>query len=210
MCPGPSARHPTLIGVSMSLPACHCISGTGARLATSPVHAPEPQIDGGTLDDRRVFDALLLKPACGVAICLVAALLLLGSAHAVRNLTRIVFYCALLMPLAANADPLVTMDEVGAAIMSCWNPPVGVEKSTVTLVFSFKSDGSLVGPPTSTFVNVAGDDQIRQHFIAAAVDAVDQCTPVELSPTLAEGIGGSPFTMQFSSSYAEQSITPSN
>lgn len=95
-----------------------------------------------------------VKPTRGLVPGLVATLLVLGT--------------------AANADPLVTMDEVGAAIMSCWKPPVGVEKSTVTLVFSFKSDGSLVGPPTSTFVEVTGDDQVRQIFVAAAVDAVDQ------------------------------------
>ena len=132
----------------------------------------------------------LVKPARGLAPGLVTTLLVLGT--------------------AANADPLVTMDEVGAAIMSCWKPPVGVEKSTVTMVFSLKSDGSLVGPPASKFVNVAGDDQVRRHFVAAAVAAVDQCTPVELSPALAAGIGGAPFTMQFSSSYKAQSITPSN
>ena len=114
------------------------------------------------------------------------------------------------MLLAASADPLTTMDEVGAAIMSCWKPPVGVEKSTVTLSCSLKSDGSLVGPPQTTFINVSGDEDVRQHFIAAAMDAVDRCTPVELSPALAEGIGGQPFTMEFASSDKAQTLSPSN
>ena len=143
---------------------------------------------------------------------MVAALLVLGSAYAMRSLRRIVFCSAalILMLLAADADPLTTMGEVGAVIMSCWKPPVGVEKSTVTLSFSIKSDGSLVGPPQSTFINVAGDEEVRQHFVAAAMDAVDRCTPVELSPALAEGIGGQPFTMEFVSSDKAQTLTPSN
>ena len=130
----------------------------------------------------------------------------------VRGLGRIIFcsFALVLMPRAANAEPLTTMDEVGAAIMSCWKPPAGVTKSTVTLNFSIKSDGSLVGPPQSTFINVAGDEEVRQHFVAAAMDAVDRCTPVELSPNLAGGIGGQPFTMEFASSDKAQTISPSN
>jgi hypothetical protein len=140
------------------------------------------------------------------------ALLVFGRVHAVKSLKRIVCCSAalILIPLTTHADPLMTMDEVGAAIMSCWKPPAGVEKSTVTLSFSFKSDGSLVGPPQSTFINVAGDEKVRQQFVAAAMDAVDRCTPVELSPVLAQGIGGQPFTMEFASSDRAQNLSPSN
>jgi hypothetical protein len=129
-----------------------------------------------------------------------------------KGLKRIVFCSAalMLMPLTANADPLTTMDEVGAAIMSCWKPPAGVKKSAVTLSFSLKSDGSLIGPPQSTFIDVAGDEKARQQFIAAAMDAVDRCTPVELSPPLAEGIGGQVFTMEFASSDKAEPVVPAN
>ena len=116
----------------------------------------------------------------------------------------------LLLPPSANADLLTTMNEVGAAIMLCWKPPSGVEKSTVTLSFSLKRDGSLIGPPRSTFINVAGDEKVRQQFIAAAMDAVDRCTPVELSSALAQGIAGQVFTMEFASSDRAQTISPSN
>ena len=130
------------------------------------------------------------------------------------SLTRIVFcFSALiLMLLAANADPLTTMDEVAAALMSCWKPPAGVEKSTVTLSFSLKSDGSLIDPPQSTFINVAGDEKARQQFVAAAMDAVDRCTPVELSPALAEGRRDRGTAVQdgFASSDKAQTLTPSN
>jgi hypothetical protein len=129
-----------------------------------------------------------------------------------NRLKRIVWCSAAmtLVPLTVHADPLTTMDEVGAAVMSCWKPPAGVEKSTVTLSFSLKRDGSLVGPPQPTSIDVAGDEKVRQQFVSAAMDAVDRCTPVELSHDLAQGIGGNPFTMEFASSDQAQNLSPSN
>ena len=94
--------------------------------------------------------------------------------------------------------------------MSCWKPPTGVKKSTVTLSFSFKSDGSLIGPPQATFIDVAGDEDVRRQFVAAAMDAVNQCTPVELSPALAQGIGGQVFTMEFATADKAQTLSPEN
>lgn len=129
-----------------------------------------------------------------------------------KSLKR-VFSCAIaliLTPLTTHADPLTTMDEVGAAIMSCWKPPADVKKSTVTLSFSLKSDGTLIGPPQTTFINVTGDEKVRQQFVAAALDAVERCTPVELSPALAQGIGGHPFAMEFASADKAQTISPEN
>ncbi|MDH6231766.1 hypothetical protein M2281_002364 [Mesorhizobium soli] len=127
-----------------------------------------------------------------------------------KSLKRDVF-CAIalvLMALTTHADPLTTMDEVGATIMSCWKPPAGVKKSTVTLSFSLKSDGALIGPPQVKFIKVAGDEKVRQQFVDAALDAVDRCTPVELSPALATEIGGQPFTMEFTSADNAKTISP--
>ncbi|WP_027059101.1 hypothetical protein [Mesorhizobium loti] len=94
------------------------------------------------------------------------------------------------------AATLDTMDDVGTAIQACWTPPADAGKSTVTLSFSFKRDGSLIGPPRPTDVKVAGDDKARKAFIEAAIAAVKNCTPLTLSPTLAKGIGGNVFTLQ--------------
>ena len=129
-----------------------------------------------------------------------------------KAIERLFFWSAalVLLPLSANAQPLATMDEVGAKILSCWNPPAGVEKSAVTLSFSLKRDGSLIGPPKSTFIDVAGDEGVRQQFIAAAMDAVDRCTPVELAPDLAQGIGGEVFTMEFASADRAQAPSPTD
>ena len=87
-------------------------------------------------------------------------------------------------------------DEVGDAIQVCWTPPTDAGNSTVTLGFSLTRDGSLIGPPRPTAANVAGDDKARKAFIAAAIAAVQNCTPLSFSPALAQGIGGNVFTLQ--------------
>ena len=116
-------------------------------------------------------------------------------------------FALVFLPLRTHAEPLTTMDDVGAAIMSCWKPPSGVKNSAVRLSFSFRDDGSLIGTPQATYINVAGDEKVRQQFVAAAMDAVDRCTPVELSPFLAQRIGGQPFTMEFTSADKAQTRT---
>jgi len=96
------------------------------------------------------------------------------------------------------AGPLTTMDDVGKALHACWTAPEGSRKSTVTLRFSFKRDGSLIGPPRTAAIDFPGNDAAaRKSFIDAAISAVRDCTPLTLSPELAQGIGGQVFTMQF-------------
>lgn len=99
----------------------------------------------------------------------------------------------------AMAEQLASMNDVGAALQACWTPPAGVENASVTLSFSFKRDGSLIGPPKATAINFDGDDQARKAFVDAAVAAVQGCVPLDFSPAIADGIAGGVYTMQFTS-----------
>ncbi|HWK63964.1 MAG TPA: hypothetical protein VNS34_03440 [Rhizobiaceae bacterium] len=125
-----------------------------------------------------------------------------------RRLLVLPALAALMLP--AGAEPLGTMQDVGAKILSCWKPPAGVRNSVVSMRFSFKRDGSLVGPPRPTDINVAGDQDQRKQFIEAATKAIEQCTPVELAPDLAQGIGGQVFTLQFATGDRKSQPVPSN
>jgi hypothetical protein len=113
-------------------------------------------------------------------------------------------------PLVAHADPLTTMDQVGQQVLSCWAPPAGMTKSAVRMSFSFKQDGTLIGPPEPTFIDVNGDEAVRDAFIAAAADAIERCTPVEFSADLAAGIGGQVFTLEFATGDRAHAIAPDN
>lgn len=105
----------------------------------------------------------------------------------------------LALSLPANAAPLNTMNEVGAALQACWAPPANSGNASVTLSFSFKRDGTLIGPPKPTAIKVSGDDKARQAFVDAATAALRNCLPLSFSPALAQGIPGKVFTLQFNS-----------
>jgi len=99
----------------------------------------------------------------------------------------------------ANAAPLDTMSEVGDAIQACWTPPSDAGNATVTLSFSFKRDGTLIGPPRPTAITVDGDAKAKKAFVDAATTALQKCLPLNFSPKLAQGVAGSVFTLRFDS-----------
>ena len=93
--------------------------------------------------------------------------------------------------------------------MACWSPPADSEGSFATLKFSFRRDGTLIGPPQPTEINVAGDEQARQQFVDAAIAAIEQCLPLQFSPAFAAGVGGQVFTLTFTGS-GKLSVSPEN
>lgn len=99
----------------------------------------------------------------------------------------------------SNAAELNTMNDVGTAIQACWTPPADAGTASVTLSFSFKRDGTLIGPPRPTAIKVEGDAKTKKSFVDAATTALQNCLPLTLSPKLAQGIAGKVFTLQFSS-----------
>ena len=127
-----------------------------------------------------------------------------------RNVARLAIAGLLTIgaTIQSRAEPLKTMDEVGAALEACWTPPPGMPNSSVTLSFSFKRDGTLIGPPQPTEIKVEGDEQVRQQFVDAAIAAVENCTPLDLAPAIADGIGGTVFTMPFGPTPAAPTAEP--
>ncbi|WP_338011921.1 hypothetical protein [Mesorhizobium sp. ORS 3428] len=91
------------------------------------------------------------------------------------------------------------MNEVSTALQACWTPPANSGTASVTLSFSFKRDGTLIGPPKPTAIKVSGNDKARQAYVDAATAALRNCLPLSFSPTLAQGIPGKVFTLQFNS-----------
>ena len=102
------------------------------------------------------------------------------------------------MPLSpASAAPLETVSDIGPALLRCWHPPDAPEGSAVTLRFSFRRDGSLMGAPLVTYVGVEGAPKLKREFADSAVRAIQQCSPLELTPRFAATIGGKVYVMQF-------------
>ncbi|WP_379066326.1 hypothetical protein ACHMW4_11690 [Mesorhizobium sp. UC22_110] len=98
-----------------------------------------------------------------------------------------------------SAEPLNTMGEVGSALQSCWAPPSDAAKGSITLQFSFKRDGTLIGQPKATSIRVDGDADQRKKLVQAATEAVQKCVPLTFAPKLADGMAGTVFTLQLAS-----------
>jgi hypothetical protein len=109
--------------------------------------------------------------------------------------------CAMLAGSVAYgfSAELKSVKDIGKAIEACWHPPAGSKDSSVTLRFGFRRDGSLLGPPRSSAVDVKGDDKARKAYVDAAVRAVKDCTPLTFSPDLAKGMAGQIFAISFGS-----------
>lgn len=103
------------------------------------------------------------------------------------------------MSCRSNAAELNTMNDVGAALQACWVPPANSENSSVTLSFSLRRDGTLIGPPRPTAIKVSGDAKARQAYVEAATSALQHCLPLSFSPALAQGIAGKVCVLQFNS-----------
>ena len=119
-----------------------------------------------------------------------------------RSLARLSAMAGVLLvgiPVVADAAQLNSMNEVGAALQACWNPPANSDTASVTLSFSFKRDGTLIGPPKPTAIKFNGDDKARQAYVDAATAALRNCLPLNFSPALAQGIAGNVFALQFNS-----------
>jgi hypothetical protein len=109
--------------------------------------------------------------------------------------------CAFLAgaPGQGFAAELKSVTDVGKALEACWHPPADSKDSSVTLRFGFKRDGSLLGPPQPTSVQVKGDDKARKAFVDAAIKAMTACTPLSFSSELARGMAGQIFALSFGS-----------
>jgi hypothetical protein len=96
--------------------------------------------------------------------------------------------------------------EIGAAIYACWKPPAGSESMALTLVFSFKQNGEILGKPRVSFAKLQGDEDRQRQFVASAFNALKACTPLKLTAPLGGAIAGRPFALRFKVTTPSQRI----
>lgn len=94
--------------------------------------------------------------------------------------------------------PLTHLSQIGPALMGCWKPPANSEGSLVTLRFGLNAEGRLKGPPLATYSRLTGTAHDQRAFMAAALTALDQCTPLAMQPDLARVVASRVLTITFS------------
>jgi hypothetical protein len=121
-----------------------------------------------------------------------------------RRRQLIAVAAALLLPSAAwaQAQPgqVNTIREVFAKLRTCWRPPPASSASPgidITVIFSFNRDGNILGHPKITYESEQATDNDRLMYRIAVMEALQRCTPMPFTESMAGAVAGRPFAVQF-------------
>ena len=105
---------------------------------------------------------------------------------------------------AAEAAPANTLRAMFAQIDACIGPLHLHSGTEMSIRFSLRRDGSLIGAPHVTYMKVPNEDADRDADLKAVADAFTRCLPVAITPELGGAIAGRPFTFSFLPARHEQ------
>lgn len=79
----------------------------------------------------------------------------------------------------------------------CMKPTGGAAGAEMTIRFSLKRDGSLLGKPQITFAKWAGDADDQHRFAEGIAAAFSRCLPAPITGGLGGAIAGRPIALRF-------------
>jgi len=100
-------------------------------------------------------------------------------------------------PAQAAGAPANTLRDLSAALHRCLVIPPGPAGSTLTIRFSLRRDGAVLGKPQITFAKLTGDAAEQRRFADAVAAAFDRCLPVAITDGLGGAIAGRPLSIRF-------------
>jgi hypothetical protein len=127
----------------------------------------------------------------------------------VAKLRRLRLLCAAALLLAgsssAPAQPaqVNTIRDLVARIRSCWRPPDASRAHAdidITVIVSFNRSGEILGHPRVTFESEQADDNDRLLYRIAVMEALQRCTPMPFTESMAGATAGRPFAIRFHNS----------
>jgi hypothetical protein len=89
-----------------------------------------------------------------------------------------------------SRDPVNSIAEMSGAIYACWQPPRGTGGMSLTLCFSLRRDGTLIGKPRATFSKLGPDDDLNRAFVASVIEALGKELPVPFTKGMGGAIAG--------------------
>jgi hypothetical protein len=95
---------------------------------------------------------------------------------------------------------LNTLREVFAALRACWIPPAKDEARRgmqMSVRFSFKRNGEIIGKPRVTYVSPDAPEKARKVYREAVAAAIARCTPMPFTPGLGGAVAGRPIAIRF-------------
>lgn len=95
---------------------------------------------------------------------------------------------------------LNTIDDLFTALRACWMPPspdAVSEGTEMSVKFSLKRDGRLIGPPRMTYVTDGVSTHIRDVYFNSIVASLDGCVPFVLTKGFSNAIVGRPIMIRY-------------
>ena len=116
----------------------------------------------------------------------------------------VVIAAALLFGLfssAGQAQPaqVNTIKDVVAKLLTCWKPPPPSRANPIdiTVLVSFNRSGDIFGHPKITYESEQATDNDRLMYRVAVMEALQRCTPMPFTESMAGAVAGRPFAVQF-------------
>jgi len=85
-------------------------------------------------------------------------------------------------------------------LRSCWTPPQAEsakEGMQMTVRFSFKRSGDMIGPPRMTFATVGTATDVRDTYLKAINSSLDACIPLKFTDGLGGALAGRPIAIRY-------------
>lgn len=95
---------------------------------------------------------------------------------------------------------LDNISDLFAALRSCWTPPqaeTAKEGMQMTVRFSFKRSGDMIGPPRVTFATAGVPADVRETYFKAINASLDSCVPLKFTGGLGGAVAGRPIAIRY-------------
>lgn len=114
----------------------------------------------------------------------------------------------------AFAAPAGTMNEMWDQFRSCLvvdargaeKAPVWAQSGEVTVRFSLRRDGSLIGRPHITFFRLPPGEAEKRVILDAFAVALNRCLPLQITESLGGAIAGRPLALRMKFGERDQGI----
>ncbi len=125
-----------------------------------------------------------------------------GKAHIAAALLLIAAGCA----AHAEERQVNTIKEVFEHLGTCWKPPPlsRAKPMDITIIVSFNRSGAIMGRPRITYESPEADDNDRLAYRTAVMEALQRCTPMPFTESMAGAVAGHPFAVKFHNSRKPQ------
>ena len=99
----------------------------------------------------------------------------------------------------AEPEQVNTIREAFARLGTCWKPPPASQANPIdiTVIVSFNRAGEILGHPRITYESEQATDNDRLRYRVAVMEALQRCTPMPFTQSMAGAVAGRPFAVRF-------------